>query len=156
MLWSHTVLVHITALWARWHSSFYILLQHSWSVNLSNYKHKNTQHITANLCISSAYAFLALSVSQPPRGPEALETAADSNWWYTLHQRAAATPWCALAGLLLPARQIWRAPAHLILTPKTVSVICSTPECSRYLLMFDGHGHTPLWRTITVAFHVVH
>lgn len=66
------------------------------------------------------------------RGPEALETAADSNWWYTLHQRDAATPWCALAGLLLPARQIWRAPTHLLLTPKAVSAICSTPEYSRY------------------------
>lgn len=111
-----------------------------------------------NHCEAMYFEYIChLSPSLPEllRGPEALETAADSNWWYTLHQRDAATPWCAVAGLLLPARQIWRAPTHLLLTPKAVSAICSTPEYSRYLLMFDGHGHTPPWRTIIAVFHVL-
>lgn len=117
---------------------------------------QTTDKKTQNKSLQS-YVFRVHMLSLPELlwGPEALETAADSNWWYTLHQRAAATPWCALAGLLLPARQIWRAPTHLLLTPKAASAICSTPEHCRYLLMFDEHGHTAPWRTISAVFHVL-
>lgn len=113
---------------------------------------KKTQNKSLRSYVSRVHV---LSLPELLWGPEALETAADTNWWYTLHQRDAATPWCALAGLLLPARQIWRAPTHLLLTPKAVSAICSTPEYSRYLLMFDRHGHTLLWRTITAVINVL-
>lgn len=143
ILWSHTTRyrARISVTFLILHSVATFLI--SRPVKLQTKKKNRTQNKSLQSYVFRVHMLsLSLSLLELLWGPEALETAADSNWWYTLHQRDTATPWCALAGLLLPARQIWRAPTHLLLTPKAVSTICSTPEYSRYLLMYDGHGHT--------------
>lgn len=79
------------------------------------YRQQNPEQVESLRCrvFPSATLCLRLPLSELLSGPEALETAADPNWWYTLHQRGAAAAWCALAGApSLPASEIHRAHAH--------------------------------------------
>lgn len=100
---------------------------------------------------------LSVSSGAITRGPEALETAADSNWGYALHQRnTASSRWALWASLHPPGSSNMPPRTHLLLILKAAAAIYPHQgTCGSFLSTLDGHGQASPQRTITPAFHVL-